>query len=91
MKKLAFGLLAITVIGIAVPASAQVGVSFGHRGVQLHLDDHHGRSRGRDSDRFDRHHFSDRGRDRDRHFDRGRGLDRDSRRGRGGSWHFVPH
>jgi hypothetical protein len=37
MKKFVFGLLAVTVIGIAVPASAQVGVSFGHRGVQLHL------------------------------------------------------
>lgn len=95
MKKIVFGLVAIAIIGTAAPAVAQVGLSFGHRGVQLHLDDHRGGHRGRDIDRFDRHRFSDRGNDRDRHFnrdrDRPRGSDRDSRRGRGGSWHFIPH
>jgi hypothetical protein len=77
VKRILFGLAAVLLL--AMPATAQVGVSLGGHGVRLHLGDspgHHGRSY-RDHDHHDDgHHFS-RHRDRDRDFDRPRRRDRD--------------
>lgn len=98
MRKYVFASTIFVAIVLAVPASAQVGLSIGHRGVQLHLNDHRGHGgssfdRGHRDRDFDRGHHRDRDFDRprrrDRDFDRPRG--RDHRSGRGGSWHFVPH